>query len=252
MSGVDQLPLDASADWLNANQGVLALTLFVLSAAFAYFTGIIAALRRRPVLRLSVMPGPTLFSVHSTGESHEGHDIHRVSISVYLKIANAGSAPTSIGEIHIGYHWSTVPLTKLWWKHLWKVQWVTNQTVALRDFQVALGSGGDIKVFPFLTQTSALSGRSSKTYLEVGEMTNGVVYFEQSDAFGACQPHTVKGRAAMHLRIFDAFGGVHHARVLVPKLEIGEARKFNPSFGQSLESLRQVPDDDSDEAGLPG
>lgn len=172
-----------------------------------------------------------------------------MAIALYVTVANAGSAPTSIGDIHVGYSWSLIPFTKLWWERCWKVHWVTNQTVALRDFHVALGGDGDVKVYPFLTQMSVLSGRSAKTYLEVGEMTNGIIYFEESDAFGACQPRVVNNEAIMHLRMFDAFGGVHRARVTVRKVEIDEARKFNPSFGDSLNALRRSPPEEPVNAG---
>lgn len=232
-----QTLVEAGIQWLNDNQGVLAIGLFLASAAYAWFSGIIEALRRRPKLLLSLLPGPTFFVVHEIGKTQDEYEIHRLSISVYLKITNAGSAPTSICDVHIGYKWSVIPFTGLWWSRLGKVHWITRQTVALRDFQVAIGAGGDAKVYPFLTQRSSLTGHSSKTYLEIGEMVNGVVYFEQSDAFGACQPLVVNDHAAMYLKIYDAFGGVHKARMKVPKIELEAAKEYNPSFGGSLSAL---------------
>ena len=180
-----------------------------------------------------------MFTVHKVGPVVQGYDTHRVSIAIYVQIANAGSAPTSIGDIHVGYTWALIPFTKMWWRRLFTTHWITNQSIAMRDFQVALGESGDVKVYPFLTQRSTLTGESANTYLEVGEMTNGVIYFEESDAFGACQPRVWGTHAVMKLRLFDAFGGVHTARIRVPPADIAEARKYNPSFGDSLDTLRR-------------
>lgn len=238
-----QALVEVGVQWLNDNQGVVAIGLFLASAAYAWFSGIIEALRRRPKLLLSPIPGPTFFVVHEIGKRHDEHEVHRLSISVYLKITNAGSAPTSICDVHIGYKWSIIPFTKLWWSRLGKLHWITQQTVALRDFQVSIGSDGDTKVYPFLTQRSSLTGHSSKTYLEVGEMVNGVVYFEQSDAFGACQPLVLDGHAVMYLKIYDAFGGAHKARMRLPKIELEAAKEYNPSFGGSLSALAKSSSD---------
>lgn len=239
LATLDTSTLRQVGDWLNANEGVLALLLFAGSAAFAWFSGIITALQRRPRLRVKVIPGPTMYTVQAVGPMVQGYDTHRVSIAIYIQISNAGSAPTSIGDIHVGYKWSLIPLSPLWWQRSFQTHWITQQSVAIQDFQVALGESGDVKVYPFLTQKSSISGGSAKTYLEIGEMTNGVIYFEEADAFGACQPALREGGATMKLKVHDAFGGVHVSKIRVPYADIAEARKFNPSFGDTIETLRR-------------
>lgn len=231
----------ALSKWLNGNEGVLALILFVISAFFAWFSGIISALRRRPILKISVIPGPTFCVIDSIGTDDAGRDNHRLSISLYLEIANAGSAPTSIGDINVGYRWALRPLSIHWWISLFSVHWIENQTISLKDFQAVVSEGGDLKIFPFLTQKSAITGVSANTYLDVGEITNGVVYFEQPDAWGACQPVNMANRTRIYIRIYDAFGGKHRAHAIIPIVSIAEAKKYNPSFGDSLNELRKVP-----------
>jgi hypothetical protein len=114
------LPLDPKVirqlvDWLNGNEGFLSLILFVVSAAFAWFSGIIAALRRRPRLKIKAIAGPTLCSVVPTGRLYAEHPSHRTCISIYLHVANAGSAPTSIGNISVGFRWPISVLSPPWW-----------------------------------------------------------------------------------------------------------------------------------------
>jgi hypothetical protein len=229
------------SEWLNDNEGTLALILFAISAAFAWFSGIINALRRRPRLKISVIPGPTLCVINALGLDDCGRENHRLSISLYLNIANAGSAPTSIGNINIGYRWSLIWFSPYWWRRLFSVHWIENQTISLTDFQSVVSEDGDLKFFPFLTQKSVISGSSANTYLDVGEITNGVVYFEQPDAWGACQPVNLAGYAKIYIRIYDAFGGKHHAHAMVRIVDIAEAKKYNPSFGESLNGLRKIP-----------
>jgi hypothetical protein len=112
--------------------------------------------------------------------------------------------------------------------------------VALTDFQVILRSDGDTKFYPFLTQRNTVNGESANTYLDIGETTNGIVYFEDSEAWGACQPDFKNGHAPMALVVEDAFGGKHRGRVKVPMVTLQEAQRFNPQFGESMEGLRSV------------
>lgn len=226
--------------WLNANEGVLAVVLFSASAGFAWFSGIISALRRRPKLKIEATLGPTLCAILPTGREQDGHPTHRVSISLYLHIANAGSAPTSIGKVRIGYRWPLFPFESQWWTKTLFRHWIHHQTVALADFQAEVSSDGDIKIYPFLTQRSAVSGQSAKTYLEIGEMTNGVVYFEEPEAWGGCQPTVRNGHADLLVEVEDAFGGKHRSKLLVPVASLDEAKRYNPRFGDSLESVGRV------------
>lgn len=171
------------ADWANANEGVVALILFFLTGAFAWVSGIFSALRRKPKLRITLIDGPSFSCTFGTGSKHNDYDVHRTGIAIYLKIANVGSAATSIDNISIAYHWAIIPFMPLWWRYGIGWFWLSEQAVCLSDFQVKIGD--KIKLYPFLTQRSTITGTSAGSFLEVGKMTNGVVYFEQTDSFGA-------------------------------------------------------------------
>ncbi len=109
--------------------------------------------------------------------------------------------------------------------------WLVNQSVALSDFQVTIGRS--TKVFPFLTQINQLSLARPKTYLRIGETTNGVVYFEQDASWGGFFPTPKKGKTKIKLRLRDAHGRKYVSKHKIPAVSFEEARKFNPRFGET-------------------
>lgn len=228
--------LDKCVTWLNANTGVLALAIFIATLALGWSSGIFAALMRRPKFSIRVIDGPTFACTYLTGRKHGEFDEHRTGVALYLDITNAGAAPSSIASIEIGYHWHLRPFSKTWLKNNIGWFWIVNQSVALVDFQVAIGES--IKVFPFLTQRNQLSKVEPKTYLRVGESTNGVVYFEQDNSWGGCFPSPSKGSTRIKIRIRDAHGRKHDSKVRIPVVSFEEAQKFNPRFGETHAELR--------------
>lgn len=98
--------------------------------------------------------------------------------------------------------------------------------------------GGNIKVYPFLTQRSILSDSKAETYFDVGRSSNGVVYFEQSDSWGDCFPSIRNEKVRLRVRVQDVFGRSHHATFQVPSVSLEAARKYSPSFGKTLAELR--------------
>ncbi len=233
--------LSVIVSWLNANQGVLSLAVFTATIMFGWLSGIFASLRRKPKLRIESIDGPTFVCTFGTGNKHEGYDAHQTGIALYLRITNVGSAPTSIEHVAVGYRWAISKSSKLWWKYGLLRFWIDQQTVAISDFQAALGTES-VKIFPFLTQANALSGRSSDTYLEVGKSTNGVVYFEQLESFGACFPVSINNSVNLKIIITDVYGKKHRTKIEVPKVNLAEARKYNPNFGQTLSTIHSQPD----------
>ena len=225
--------------WLNDNQGLLSAAIFVATLLLGWVSGIFSALRRRPKFKLGLIDGPTLCCTFSVGKNHNSYDVHRTGIALYLVIANTGSAPSSIGNIAVGYHWHLKPFTLQWIRYRLGWFWLTNQAAALEDFQARIG--GNVKVYPFLTQRNFLSPAYSDTFLNVGQSTNGVVYFEQSDSWGGCFPTVKNGRVLIRVRVLDAFGGKHTLKATIPSVSLDEARKFNPSFGKTLAELRGDP-----------
>lgn len=223
--------------WLNANQGVVGVGLFLATILLGWLSGIFAALRHKPKFRISTIEGPTFVCTYGTGEKKDDFDVHRTGIALYLHISNVGSAAASIDNISVGYHWHIKPFGWLWWKYRIGWFWLHNQAVALEDFQVKIGE--DTKFYPFMTQRSSISGHTADAYLEVGRSTNGVVYFEQEDSFGACFPSADNGRVKMRVGITDSFGQRHMSTLSVPRVAIAEAQRFNPSFGLTFVRLRR-------------
>lgn len=228
--------VDKSVIWLNANTGVLALAIFVATLMLGWGTGIFAALRRKPKFSVRAIDGPTFACTYLTGRKHGDFDEHRTGLALYLDITNTGAAPSSITSIEIGYHWHLRPFSKKWLKNSIGWFWLQSQSVALVDFQVAIGES--IKIFPFLTQRNQLSSVEPKTYLRVGESTNGVVYFEQDNSWGGCFPRPSNGSTKIKIRVRDAHGIKHDSKLNIPVVSLKEAKKYNPRFGETHAELR--------------
>jgi hypothetical protein len=226
-------------NWLNANQGIVSLAIFAATILFGWITGIFAALRRKPEFRIRLIPGPTFSCTFPTGQKHDAFDVHRTCIALYLDITNVGSASSSIASLSLGYHWQLTPFSLIWVINTLGWFWLKNQIAALADFQAYIGE--NLKVYPFLFQKSFISGDSSNTFLEVGQSTNGVVYFEQPDSWGGCFPKAHGARIRVKVKVTDAFGGSHSRRFFIPSVSLEDARKYNPSFGKTMAELRGAP-----------
>jgi hypothetical protein len=225
--------------WSNENQGILTIIIFMVTIGLGWASGIFRTLRQRPKLKLNLLPGPTFCCTYLIGEKHGEYEVHRIGFALYLHVANIGSAPSSIEQISIGYHWNIIPFSLLWLKYRIGWFWLHNQTAALMDFQANIGE--NLKIYPFLTQRSMLSGESSETFLEIGRSTNGVVYFEQPDSWGACSPIVRDGKVKLRVRITDVFGKIHQSKFDIPSVPFEEARKYNPAFGKTYADLRGKP-----------
>ncbi|WP_051953526.1 hypothetical protein [Methylocapsa aurea] len=224
-----------SSKWSNDNQGVVSITIFAVTLALGWASGIFSALRRKPKFTLSLNDGPTFCCTYRIGKKHADFEVHRTGIALFLVVANVGSSASSIENISVGYHWHLRPLTVQWLKYSVGWFWLTNQTVVLADFQVLIGE--NTKVFPFLIQKSFLHSVEPITYLEVGRSTAGVVYFEQTDSWGGGFPSVRAGRVRIKVRVQDVFGGYYTAKFTIPSVSIEEARKYNPAFGKTRAEL---------------
>lgn len=224
--------------WLNGNQGVVSLAIFILTLLLGWFSGIFSALRKRPKFKIETIEGPTFCCTYNSGNLFNGHDAHITAFALYLNIANIGSAASSIEKIHIGYHWDIEPFSLNWLKY--KIGWfcLKNEIVILEDFRVEIGE--HLKVFPFLTQKNNLSPVQVDKFLEVGKSNSGVVYFEQPESWGACFPLCTKGKVLVKIQIYDVFGKVHIKKVTIPLVSIDEAKKFNPYFGDTSKHLNST------------
>jgi len=230
---------ERGSNWCNANQGVVSVALFAATILFGWASGIFSALRRRPKFKVTSIQGPTFCCTYEIGKRIGDYEIHRTGIALYLKIANVGSAASSIDDISIAYHWQIRPFSVHWLRYSVGWFWLTQPTAALSDFQTKIGES--TKVYPFLLQRSSLLRADLKTYLGVGQSTHGVVYFEQDDSWGGCYPAVQGGRVKIKVRIRDGFGSRHTAKFSVPSVSLEDARKYNPDFGKTLAELRGEP-----------
>ena len=232
--------LSIATAWTNDNPGPLRVIMLLMTIIFGWVSGIFSALMRKPKFQITYTAGPTFCCTYLIGKKHGEYDVHRTGIALYLRIANIGSAPSSIENILVGYHWHLNPFSYLWLKNSIGWFWLKEQAVALEDFQTKIGEG--IKVYPFLIQKSFLSGSSSETYLEVGRSTNGVVYFEQDDSYGGCFPAVRKNKTVcVKVQAKDTFGRTHSATFYIPSITLEEAQEYNPSFGKTYAELRGEP-----------
>lgn len=228
----------AIVEWINSNQGIVSLLVFFTTIFLGWVSGIFSALRRKPKFKIELIPGPTFCCTFFTGKKHGHYDVHRTGIALYLIVSNVGSAPSSIANISIGYHWNLNPFSKLWIKNTIGWFWLHEQTVVLADFQTSIGDS--TKYFPFLIQHSLVSGISTKTFLDVGRSLNGVVYFEQDDSWGGCSPVVHNHNVLLKINVRDVFGNSHYAKFMVPAVTLEEAQKFNPKFGETLATIQGV------------
>jgi len=193
--------LTVLANWLNQNQGVVSLVLFIAAGLFGWLSGIFNSLRRKPKFKINFLYGPTFSCKYSQGGEHQGPDSFQIGNAPYLKITNIGSAPSSIDAVQVGYHWDLIPFTQNWRKYTLGWFWLDRFNVALEDFQVRIG--GHVKVYPFLFQQGQLTNHIPKNYLQPGQSTIGMVYFEQEESWGGCQPRVtdqgVKIKAIVYL-----------------------------------------------------
>lgn len=208
------------------------MAVFVATVVFGWVSGIFSALRRRPKFKVSLINGPTFCCTYTTGRMYGQYETHRTGIALYLSISNIGSAPSSIDNISIGYHWRLTPISINWIKYTVGWFWINNPSVALDDFQVAIGRS--IKVYPFLMQQNHLSPVQTETFLDIGQSTNGVVYFEQFESWGGCFPTVEKGQVHLKVRVYDVFGGKHTSVFRIPAVALDDAKKYCPSFGKTL------------------
>ena len=221
--------------WLNNNQGVLTLSIFLATILLGWVSGIFSALRRKPKFAHRVIDGPTFACTFPTGKNRGQFEVHRTCIALYLSVSNVGSSPSSLEALSVGYHWNLKPFSLLWLKHSIGWFWLNQQAVALEDFQARIGES--TKVYPFLFQNTSLGFNKTETYLNVGQSTNGVVYFEQPDSWGGCFPRANKEEVEVKVKLADTFGRIHTKKFRIPMVSLEYARKYNPSFGKTLSEL---------------
>lgn len=218
-------------NWTNDNSGFLAFILFLVTIFLGWVSGIFKALKRKPILKVEVLQGPTFCASFDTPRTWNGHQAHRTAISLYLSITNIGSAPTDIKSIHVGYKSQNHSLPFRWF-------WLKELTVSKSDFVMRLGE--DSKVFPFLMQRNQLSENQVDTYLLQGKRCNGIVYFEQGESWGNYLPRIIDNRMKIKVRVYDVYGKYYSVTSVINKVTLDASRRVCEKFGETRESLVEV------------
>jgi len=226
-------------NWLNANEGVVSVLLFAISILFGWVSGIFSSLRRKPKFKISLIDGPTFCTTFLTDEKHNGYEIHRTAIALYLNIANVGSAPSSIANVAVAYHWNVERFGPDWIRYRLFWFWIKYQVLTTEDFQYHFAD--KVKLYPSLFQKGVITGQNSDTYLATGQSTNGVVYFEQKESWGGAFPLPRSNRTKINVAVKDTFGKTHKRKFWIPIVDLDEARKYNPSIGNTFPLIRTKP-----------
>jgi hypothetical protein len=222
--------------WTNENQGVLTILIFLFTILLGWTSGIFQSLRRKPKFKIEILPGPSLCSTFPIEEKYNDYNVHKTAIALYLKVTNVGNAPSSIDNVSAGYHWHLHRLNWMWLKYCLMWFWLEHPIVSMQDFQYDFG--GNIKIYPFLLQRTVSIMNSPDVYLLVGQSVNGVVYFEQSESWGGCFPSPQQGMTKIRVRVRDSFGKGHYQTTSIPVVDLEEAKKYCPSFGDTFMVLR--------------
>jgi hypothetical protein len=221
--------------WCNDNSGFVSVLLFLLTLLLAWISGLFRLLRNKPRFVLSILPGPNFACTYTTGAKYGEYDVTRTFFALYLNVANTGSAPGSIEHVTLGYKWSINRLNRLFLKYVIGWCWL-HTMISLSDFRHVLKSGG-AKFYPFLIQQSTVLPSGEDLYLPVGKSRHGVIYFEQRDSWGGCQPLVIKGQTLVKLRVVDAFGRKHTRRFRLLNVTLTEARKYNADIGKTYDEI---------------
>jgi hypothetical protein len=233
--------------WLNENQGVISILLFIVSLMIAWVSGVFNFIRRRPRFIIDILPGPTMISELELEKSAEHVFNKRVAISLYLTIANIGSVSSSISDIEIQYRtnflkFENFRIWKLISKYENKIEhikylyiWfpIIQSCISLENFRYELDDE-IIKYYPFLMQNDPLINYSQDTFLEMGKKVNGVVYFESYPYNGGYSPKVIDSCVEIKVLITDAFNKKHTKIIKIPFVSIFEAKKYNNAFGETF------------------
>lgn len=222
--------------WCNDNAGFVSIVIFLATLMIAWAGGLFKLLRQRPRFSLSLLHGPNFACTFSTGGKFGEYDVTRTFFALYLKVTNRGSAAATIDSVKLGYKWSINRLNWSFVRYVLGWCWLPHPMISITDFHVMLKSGG-AKFYPFLIQRSTILPDSSDSFLPIGKSTHGVIYFEQRDAWGGCQPLISKEKTLVKICVIDSFGGTHKRKFTLPAITLADARKFNPTIGTSHDEI---------------
>lgn len=227
------MEIEKIINWLNNNEGLLSLILFIVTIIFGWFSGIFKSFTKKPRFKIRVIEKMTFGCVFLTGEKYtppgQGtYDLHKTAFVLYLEITNTGTADSKIGKIHIGYYPDT---DKPKWRQ--RRNWIAESNI-MANFALPIANSEKMLAVPHLKQKNEPDYSSLDTFLKVGDSVNGVSYHEQTRCWGNFYPRTEKnGTVELIVKIKDAFGYNYKKKVFVPLKNISDAMDNNPDFGMT-------------------
>jgi hypothetical protein len=215
-------------NWTNKNSGFLGLVLFIFTLLISWVSGLFKYIKKRPNFKIRIIEDATFGCIIDLNRTHKDLPISKTAFAIYIEVTNIGNASSSIGKINLGYLLSDM-------KPKWRTSrnWIV-ETFSKSDFRVEFKNSDKVKGYPFLKQSNEVLGNVD-TYLEVGKSANGIVYFEQSEAFGSWMPrlNTDLKTTDLIIKIEDAFGGTHKKKFILELSDPNYTLKFSPYFGQT-------------------
>lgn len=215
--------------WTNENSGFVSVLLFFITILIAWISGFFRFLTNKPKFKIEIIEQCSFCCVFDLNQKFEDLPVHKSAIVIYLKITNIGKAPSSIGKVKLGYYKSDYKM-----KFFSKRNWL-DETMVKEDFQFAFDNSEKVKVYPFLKQRSEIMPRDIDTYLPVGKQVNGIVYFEELEAYGNWMPRQNDDEITtdIKLEIEDMFGKKHKKYYKLKFILPEVALKYNRFFGQT-------------------
>lgn len=221
--------LNYISNWCNQNPGLVTIIIFFLTIIIGWISGFFKFIRKRPKFKISTIEGPTFGSIITLEKTYQGLPVYKTAFVLYLEITNIGNAPSSLGQIKIGYlRDDKTPIWKS--KRIW-----IKETVLKSDLTIKFRDSELTKVYPFLKQKSSLLPDSLDTYLEVGKIVSGITYFEELETYGNWKPKLNKDQKTIDIKINiqDAFGRNHSKILKINIVEQKKALEMSPYFGQT-------------------
>lgn len=241
--------------WCNDNAGFVGVVIFILTILIGIVTGFFKAILNKPHLKIESIPGPNICTVVDCHKKFDNHDVMRTALSVYLRVKNTGFTSTSIIKVYIKYRTNMLKWENLKiWKPIsylekyiesirifYRFSKKIHQTTILDIFKSKLSEEKD-KVYPLLFQHIDFIS-PSETFLERGQSTNGIVYFENEEYWGGYKPKIYQDEVKVIIIIQDTFNKLYKKRIKLPFLQLEEARKYNDKFGDTFLELDKKKND---------
>lgn len=245
IESITVLPIDDFVKWSNENSGFLSVVLFIATICISWISGLFSLIRNKPQFKIDIINQCTFYSTLILEKTYKGYPVHKTAFVIYCRITNIGYSASDIGDIQLVYQKSDRK------RFLHKKQYV-KETICSSDFRYEFKESGSTKVFPFLKQINQLiPNHNCETYLPVGNSKNGIIYFEEDEAYGNLYPIKNKDKTTspIILEVKDVYGRTYKKKVNIKYVEPEEAFLYNPNFAMAFK--KYVINPEIQKKGLP-